>query len=344
MQVVYTLLAAFAVGYMLDKLRVPGGMMVGAVIGACTLNLIWGNAVMPPLSKTAAQVVAGAFIGSGIQRSELHEMRKIIKPALVVILGLLLFNLLSGFIIHKISSIDLLTAFLCTTPGGISDIPIVAADMGADASKVLVMQFVRFVFGIGIFPAIINKITPPQDEFMQEANVAAADHKSGGWLSVLLTLGIASAFGLLGKASGIPAGTMAFATLGSILFKLIYPRASLPRGIRKAAQCLSGAYVGAGIGMAQVLEIRLLLLPALILVISLAGGAYLIGMTLKRLKYFSLREAMLAATPAGASDMALISADLGIHNIRLIFLQVMRLIAVITLFPALLKWIADWLG
>ncbi len=53
---------------------------------------------------------------------------------------------------------------------------------------------------------------------------------------------------------------------------------------------------------------------------------------------------MLAATPAGASDMALISADLGIHNIRLIFLQVMRLIAVITLFPALLKWIADWLG
>lgn len=344
MQIVFTLLAALVIGLILDRRHMPGGMMVGAVIGACSLNLVFGMAQMPAFSKTAAQIVAGAFIGSGISRSELPQMKKVLKPALLVIAGLLFFNLISAFIIHKISRIDLLTALLCTTPGGISDIPIVAADMGADASKVLVMQFVRFAVGIGLFPAVISKITQTEAQGRQDDQVLLKSKKSNGSIPVLLTLGAAAAFGIIGRVSGLPAGTMAFSTIGSVVFKLVYPKANLPRFIRKAAQCLSGAYVGAGIGMAQVLEFRLLLVPALVLVLSLALGAGLIGSLLKRMNYFSLREAMLAATPAGASDMALISADLGIHNIRLIFLQVMRMIAVITMFPALFKWLADWLG
>ena len=44
---------------------------------------------------------------------------------------------------------------------------------------------------------------------------------------------------------------------------------------------------------------------------------------------------MLAATPAGASDMALISADLGIRNAKLIVLQVLRLITVVLVFPSI---------
>lgn len=343
MPVFFTLLAAAAVGLVLNKLRVPGGMMVGAVVGACAINLALGSTQMPSFFKTAAQIVAGAFIGAGVSRGELGEMRKAFKPAAIVILGLLALNILSGLVISKVSSIDLLTALLGTTPGGISDVPIVAAEMGADASKVLVMQLVRFVVGIGVFPTIIGKMTPLEGQSYGLYNHAA---KANGTriLPVLLTLAVAAASGLAGKATGIPAGTMAFATIGSILFKLLYSKASLPRSVRKSAQCLSGAYVGAGIGMAQLIELRLLLVPALVLIVSLATGTLLIGAALKRMKAFSLREAMLAATPAGASDMALISADLGIHNMRLILLQVMRMIAVITFFPSLLKLITGWLA
>jgi len=343
LQIAYTLLAAAAVGLVLNRLRVPGGMMIGAVIGACALNLALGNAQLPAYFKTAAQVVAGAFVGSGVSRGELGEMRKVLKPAAIVILGLLLLNVLSALLVHRVSSIGLLTSLLCTAPGGISDMPIVAAEMGADASKVLVMQFVRFIFGIGVFPALIAKLTAGE---VQSAGGPAAGAKNKGkeLLPVFLTLLAATAAGLLGKASGIPAGTMAFATVGSIAFKLLYPRAALPLGVRRTAQCLSGAYVGAGIGVAQLMELRLLAGPALILILTLATGTLLIGTVLKRMGLFSFREGMLAATPAGASDMALISADLGIRNIRLILLQVMRMITVITFFPSLFKLIAGWLS
>ena len=53
---------------------------------------------------------------------------------------------------------------------------------------------------------------------------------------------------------------------------------------------------------------------------------------------------MLAATPAGASDMALISADLGISNAKLIVLQVLRLITVVLVFPSILSFVVHVLG
>ena len=40
-------------------------------------------------------------------------------------------------------------------PGGISDIPMIAADLGADPSVVVTMQFIRLVLGIGCFPLMI---------------------------------------------------------------------------------------------------------------------------------------------------------------------------------------------
>ena len=55
-------------------------------------------------------------------------------------------------------------------------------------------------------------------------------------------------------------------------------------------------------------------------------------------------EAMLAATPAGASDMALISADLGILNAKLIVLQVLRLITVVLVFPSILSVVVSLFG
>ena len=42
---------------------------------------------------------------------------------------------------------------------------------------------------------------------------------------------------------------------------------------------------------------------------------------------------MLMLTPAGASDMALISADIGVSSPRLILVQIYRLIIATAIFP-----------
>ena len=57
----------------------------------------------------------------------------------------------------------------------------------------------------------------------------------------------------------------------------------------------------------------------------------------------SRRESMLAATPAGASDMALISADLGVQSPDLIVLQVVRMLVVISVFPQIINLLVHFL-
>ncbi len=337
MRAALTMVCALLAGELLDRLRVPGGMMVGAVIGACALNVVTGKAAMPEFSKTAAQIVAGAFIGSGISREELRQMKAIIKPALVLLPGLLIVNILIGLGIHWTTKIDFLTALLSSAPGGMTDISIMASDMGADASVVLVLQFVRLMMGIGLFPIMIRLTAGCGND------VADVKSKGRGKMraaDVLLTLAVASVCGLIGKALPIPAGTISFATAGSCVLACTTGRAQVPALIRKGAQMLSGAYLGAGMGAAELLQLTHLGIPALILVSMYTLSCFVLGGLLTRMGCFTRTEGMLAATPAGASDMALISADLGVNNAGIIVLQVMRLLSVVLLFPSILSFVA----
>ena len=341
MQILLTLVCALAVGYLLDRVHMPGGMMVGAVIGACALGVATGQACMPGPAKTISQIIAGAFIGSGIKREDLREMRAILKPALILLSCLLVVNILAGLGVAATSGLDLMTAMMCCTPGGISDIPMIAADMGADPSVVVVMQFVRLILGIGVFPLMIRAVTGAGQESLEAKK---KEKKAFQAKYVLLTLGVATVCGLIGKASPVPAGTMGFATLGSIIFTCVYPKAQMPRTLRKLAQVLSGAYVGASVGLEQLRRLSTLGVPVLILIASYTTACFVIGALLYRAGCFERAESMLAATPAGASDMALISADLGISNAKLIVLQVLRLITVVLVFPSILSFVVHVLG
>ena len=343
MQLLLTILCALAVGYLLDRVHLPGGMMVGAVIGACLLGVTTGQSHMPGPAKTIAQIIAGAFIGSGITREDVREMKTVVKPALILIPCLLAINIIAGLLIYATGKMDMMTALMCCVPGGISDIPMIAADMGADPSIVVTMQFIRLVLGIGCFPLMIRAVTGGAEE--KTAAVKVKKKKEFKVLNVMLTFAVAAVCGLIGKASPMPSGTMGFATLGSIIFACAFPgKAQMPRLLRKLAQLLSGAYVGASIGVEQVRTLMTMGVPVLIIVSGYTLGCFGIGWLLFKAGCFTRREGMLAATPAGASDMALISADLGVSNAKLIVLQVLRLIVVVLVFPSILSFVVHALS
>lgn len=341
-QIGLTLCCAFAVGRLLNRVKMPGGMMIGAVIGACILSVATGEACMPSAGKTAAQIIAGAFIGAGIKKEDIYEMRKIVKPALILFPCLMIANLVTGTLIWKTGTMDLTTAMMCAVPGGLSDIPMIAADMGADPSVVLVLQFVRMVTGIGVFPLMIRFATRADDaEAVQAQN--AQKKPPFDLKAAALTLAVATVCGLIGKASPVPSGTMAFATVGSILLSCCYSKAQTPKKLRQLAQLLSGAYVGAGTTVEQLQAMGKLGVPIVILVVMYSAMCFIVGWLLMKTGCFSRREGMLAATPAGASDMALISADLGIQDPKLIVLQVTRLIVVVLFFPSVISLVVGWI-
>ncbi len=375
-ELLLTLLAGTLGGFIFFRLKVPAGTLVGAIFAVAVLSVATPYASMPLSAKLVAQIITGAYIGSTIQKRDILRLPRIIGPYLMLMGGFFVLNIVSAFIIYLVAPIDFLTALLCAMPGGVSDTPLIAMDMGADAAKVAVLQFVRMIFGMGALPfliVVVNRMadkrrrcadapacqaagafeppssaagdsqTPPQADAPCELPPQPAPQPAYS-MAAVVTLLVAAAGALLGKRLGIPAGALAFAMLATVSLKMLYNPTNLPSWCRRVAQVLSGCCIGSQITRQDMLEMRYLLLPALILVVGYFANCIIMGSLLNRCFKIPRIEAMLSVAPAGASEMALISADLGVHSPDLVVLQLCRLFGVMTIFPQLFGLLLKFVG
>jgi len=239
---------------------------------------------------------------------------------------------------------DLITSLLSAVPGGMTYMPLISDEIGADSSKVAIMQFVRMMFGIGALPYIIKffgkntKKIPPTEKLQELDTIIKETHTVN---DAMITLGVALFSGYVGNISGVPSGTLTFALFSIIILKLNTKKAFVPKRVKQFAQILAGSYIGSGIDMNDILELKYLVLPIIVLIIGYFTACILIGKILEKYSTFTLEEGMFAATPAGASDMALLLEDFGIHNKDIIVIQILRLMIVISIFPQVMMFIVS---
>ena len=331
-----TLAVAAAMGYLLYRLHVPGGMVVGAIVGVVIFNLAFNIAVMPSTAKIIAQIVSGAFIGSGISKEEIKQFKRLFIPLAILIVGMLILNLISGVLIYLTSDLDLITAMFCAVPGGMSDTPLIAAEMGADGAKVALMQFIRLCAGIGLFPIFLKAFVKKQNaNFKPLDKPQKTPYTHWGFFVAAV---VAASGGALGKILGVPAGALLFSLIATMTVKQFVPSSMLPGWLKRVAQVLAGAYIGVGISPKDIPEMKNLLVPALLMLLGYFVACVILGRLLSRYSGLTVAEGMLAATPAGASDMALISADIGISSPEVIILQIGRMLSAIMIFPNIIHF------
>jgi len=226
------------------------------------------------------------------------------------------------------------TSLMSTTPGGLSEMLIISSDMGAETAKVAILQFVRLLVGIGFLPFLISRISPPFSTELVIAEKTDATQRTP--LNFTLTLLLGGCCGVIGKYLGIPAGALIFSLIGAIIFNLKTGRGYIPRKARRFAQVLSGTYIGSDIFLRDVQDLSTLLVPAIVIILGYMINCIITAHLLHKFCGLELREGMLASTPAGASDMALISADLGAQTATLIGLQILRMLSVTIFFPQII--------
>lgn len=343
------LLFTFAIGllfgYIFYITKIPGGMMVGAIVGVALFNIFFDMAYMPSYAKYTAQIMAGAYIGCSVEKEDIERIKYLVKPSIVLVSGLLILNISLGFIIYFTSPLDLITSLMSCVPGGMTEIPIISSDMGADMPKVAVLQFIRMITCIGLFPSMISVIGR-HDEIASTSSPTKkqSEKQLGNKRIFALTMAVAVITGVIGKLLGIPAGMLLFSMIGVICIKLFFNTAYMPLWAKRLAQALSGAFIGSNFGYKDILELNYLLLPAILIVIGYSINCFVVGKILNKRFQIPIKESMLAATPAGATDMALISSDIGVHSTDLVVMQIIRLIAVISIFPQVIHFISRWFG
>jgi membrane AbrB-like protein len=230
-------------------------------------------------------------------------------------------------------------------PGGVTDTPIVAAEMGADTPAVAILQLARYIMGIALFPPMIlaydsvctKRRQPESDTVADGTSVKRETSGASSWQAFLCTMIAACIGGFAGRLSHIPAGTFLFSIIAVMILKLKFDFAFLPSRVKRFAQFISGCYIGGAITMGDVRNFRFLAIPIGIVLAGYILNCFFTGSALTKFCGFSRKEGMLITTPAGATDIALSAADMGITNPDIIIIQIFRSTIAIAVFPQIIN-------
>jgi membrane AbrB-like protein len=227
--------------------------------------------------------------------------------------------------------------------------------MGADAPKVALAQLSRYILGVGVFPPMIcaydnvrgkreaRKKTGTSEATMDTtgtgspgSNIQRVRSKVQSPLAFVCTMAVGLGAGLLGQWSRIPAGTFLFALVAVLVLRLCFDFAYLPPWVKKNALLVSGCYIGSTITFNDVLGFKYLALPIAIILTGYIMNCFITGKIISITCGFNRKEGMLITTPAGASDIALSAADIGVENTSIIIIQVFRASIAMALFPQII--------
>lgn len=137
---------------------IPAGAMIFSMISISAFNCFTGKGYMPITIKRIAQLLAGALIGSGVTMAAVIELKALIIPVVIILLCYFIINTVIAALLFYIWHFDLRTAFFCCTPGGASDISLMAEEFGGDTVKISLMQTLRSLSVISFYSFLIKTI------------------------------------------------------------------------------------------------------------------------------------------------------------------------------------------
>ncbi len=196
-----------------------------------------------------------------------------------MLVGMMLINIIMSLIIRSFGGINLLTAMVSAIPGGVTESVIIADQMGADVPIVAVMQMVRTVFSILLFPPLIERLTrkdraaKPIETITIEPELendeATPKKELEPWKKTFLTMAIACVGGFVGSfLTFIPVSVLIFSMLAVVIANLLGAPMGLPRKVKLFAQTCTGVYVGCRMTMEFARQMGSLILPIISLMLG----------------------------------------------------------------------------
>ena len=355
------------------RLRLPAPEILGPVIliGALRISQI----DLPPAPEflfPAAQVVIGIFVGSMLDKSAVRQLRPMITSALVIIAWALSMIFVIGFFLHRFSVMDLPTAMLSASMGGLPEITILAVASGASAPVIIVMQLIRMFGTVMLFPVMLqwlenkgivknkgitgNSETKKAADEKQPAKNTASKNKftfilnqlslanfykhlnvfKSFWNKVLLTLAIASSGGLLLNYLGVPAGLMVGSTFAIAAASIAgLPISKISRSI------LSLLLVAVGINVSENITAETLhtmgnpdfLFPILIASAVMFASSFGVAFIITCITGWDYPTSFLAAAPGGFTVMTALAIKNNLDPVKVSMLHLCRLLSIKMFLP-----------
>jgi len=141
----------------MSRIRMPASEMIGPVALIGTLRAFQVELpTSPDFLFPAAQIIIGIFVGSMLNRNTVRELKPMAVSAVIIIVWALSIVFLIGFFLARYSAMDLYTAMLSASMGGLPEITVIALASGAGVTVIIVMHMIRMLGTILIFPFLLK--------------------------------------------------------------------------------------------------------------------------------------------------------------------------------------------
>jgi len=139
------------------RINLPTPFLLGPLIGSAALVLTGFQAPnTPSFLVFISQLCIGTYLGLSIKPSSLENWKKLLPYAFLGSIAVVFFSLGVGFLLTRLHSLDLISAFLGTSPGGMGEMGLTAVLVSANVSMVAAYQMFRLVFILFAIPLLLK--------------------------------------------------------------------------------------------------------------------------------------------------------------------------------------------
>lgn len=343
-------------GFLLALTGLPVGWMIGTLLTATLififspnlLNMVVPQKGIPKYWMAIGQCILGIELGQKMDDSVLFIFLENWLTVITMLLLSIMFSLLSGLVLWKFSDLDMLTSFFSTAPGGLSSIPIIAEEVGANTGVVSIIQTMRIFLVILSVPLILSIwVSNPADTVnIPSTNTIMVQFQSENIVSTALLVVVAFLGYYLGKFLKFPApwliGSMVSIAIVKSFSSLVIGYniiAWWPTELIIFSQVLIGASIGSRIhksmfkGLKKTLAISFL--STIFLIFSMFLCAYIVSL----ITGLSIITSALAFAPGGIAEMTTTAIVLDADSTFVVAVQVLRVISVCMILPPFFRFL-----
>lgn len=306
--------------------HVPLPWMLGSMAAMAFVQMTGVGLTPLPFGRDLGMLIIGTNLGLYFTATVLHQVASYWPWFLVLGFAAIAFGALSGFVLARLSGVDIATAYFGSMPGGASEMAMMGERHGALADRVAFAHSMRIMLTVTVFPiAITFAGFSSTDEYhpmivpFDAARLAGlfAITAVGGWIARRVGLPTAYMMGALLTTIALTASGIVFS--------------SVPKPFPSGAQVLLGAALGVRFDR-TFLRTAPRFVAALVpsVTVTLVAAA-LVGWGLASGSGAYLGSGLLASAPGGIAEMSITAQVLHIGVAFVTAAHIVRYLVVVLL-------------
>ncbi len=296
-------------GYLFTRLNIPLPWLLGSLIATTASSIARLPVAMPSRMRTIATSVLGVLLGSRITPSYFEDVAEWI----VSVAGLVLFVIVSTgacyAYLRRIGGYSTANAFFGSVPGGLNDMTMIGAQMGADERVVALVHGCRLMLTVALVPFMLlafagAHVTPGQTG---AADAAGLDALGIAFMVMSAVTGTVAANWLR-----LPGGPLIgpLVLYGTLTF-LGWTTAAPPSWLVALAQVICGAAIGVRFRKVPYGDLARTMAVALGATVIQLNFSLLFAILVNLVSGLPIADLILAFAPGGQAEMSLLGLSLG---------------------------------